>query len=179
MSCKNCRRSRLFKEGLFFASAVLPIPRSRLPELRYRLEIQNGRSHWHYLDVLKFSDDPISSLDFSFIGGVPLMSLSCSNDFFYPAMEIFSPQRIAPVDEWIRLTKTSFIIDPEIPRSSHIKLKCKLKMLQFKIYINKITYLASVYLIKVEGGGGRLCKSIHEFYVCESYGICVEWGCAT
>ena len=27
-------------------------------------------------------------------------------------------------------------------------------MLQFKIYINKITYLASVYLIKVEGGGG-------------------------
>ena len=29
----------------FFAVAVLPIPRSRLPELRYRLEIQNGRSH--------------------------------------------------------------------------------------------------------------------------------------
>ena len=27
-------------------------------------------------------------------------------------------------------------------------------MLQFKIYINKITYIASVYLIKVEGGGG-------------------------
>ena len=26
-------------------------------------------------------------------------------------------------------------------------------MLQFKIYINKITYIASVYLIKVEGGG--------------------------
>ena len=26
-------------------------------------------------------------------------------------------------------------------------------MLQFKIYINKITYLAAFYLIKVEGGG--------------------------
>ena len=32
-------------KAYFLASAVLPIPRSRLPELRYRLEIQNGRSH--------------------------------------------------------------------------------------------------------------------------------------
>ena len=27
-------------------------------------------------------------------------------------------------------------------------------MLQFNIYINTITYLTSVYLIKVKGGGG-------------------------
>ena len=35
----------IFNEGLFFASAVLTIPRSRYPELRYRLEIQNGKSY--------------------------------------------------------------------------------------------------------------------------------------
>ena len=50
----NCiESSRICSEALFFPTAVLPIPRSRLPELRYRPEIQNGRSHWHYLDVCK------------------------------------------------------------------------------------------------------------------------------
>ena len=37
---------------------------------------------------------------------------------------------------------------------SHNQFKCNLKMLQFNIYINTITYLTSVYLIKVKGGGG-------------------------
>ena len=31
-------------------------------------------------------------------------------------------------------------------------------MLQFKIISNKITYLTSVYLIKVKGGGGGFVK---------------------
>ena len=29
--------------------------------------------HWHYLEVCKACDDPIKSLDFSFIGGVHLI----------------------------------------------------------------------------------------------------------
>ena len=33
---KNWMRSRVFTEALFYGTAVLPIPRSRLPELRYR-----------------------------------------------------------------------------------------------------------------------------------------------
>ena len=36
-------------KAYFFAVAVLPIPRLRLPELRYRLEIHNGRSHCHFV----------------------------------------------------------------------------------------------------------------------------------
>ena len=86
--------------------------------------------------------------------------------------------RIAPVDEWIRLTKTSFNIDPEsrTPGVSHIKWKCNPKMLQFKIISNKITYLTSVYLIKVKGGG-RLCKTFCELYVYDLYCICTVETC--
>ena len=57
------------REGLFFASAKQPIPRLRLPELSYRLEIQMGGRIDTILMCVKFGNDPVSSLDFSFIGG--------------------------------------------------------------------------------------------------------------
>ena len=52
-------------------------------------------------------------------------------------------------------------------------------MLQFKIYINKITYIASVYLIKVEGGGvgsvkvfmSSMCVSRMVFVLSEVVGL--------
>ena len=62
-------RVRFLVKAYFIASAVFPIS-SRFPGLRYRLVIQNWRLHCH--SCVKSDDDPISSLDFSFIGGVPL-----------------------------------------------------------------------------------------------------------
>ena len=49
-------------------------------------------------------------------------------------------------------------------------------MLQFKIYINKITYLTSVHLIKVRGRGGQGFVKVFMSCMCELNGeVLVRW----
>ena len=49
-------------------------------------------------------------------------------------------------------------------------------MLQFNIYINEITYLTSVYLIKVKGVGGVGYVKVFMSCICELYGeVLVRW----
>ena len=69
MCCKKCRKSRIFNKGLFFASAVLPTPCSRLPELDIDLKFKIAGLIKTILMCVKFCDDPISGSDFNFIGG--------------------------------------------------------------------------------------------------------------